>query len=79
MNKVEYRCDRCRQFKLREFSYFTERIWICADCLEKEHFDCELSKKDYKIVYDYLIRNGLIDLSNDFTIEMLGAKNESKK
>jgi len=33
MKKIECKCDKCGEFKPREFSYFTEfRMWYCDDC-----------------------------------------------
>lgn len=31
-DKIERQCDKCKKFKKAEFSFFTERQWICYDC-----------------------------------------------
>ncbi len=30
--EIDRKCDKCDQFKLSPFSYFTEKVWVCADC-----------------------------------------------
>jgi len=30
---MERQCDKCKQFKPSNFSFFTERYWQCFDCI----------------------------------------------
>ena len=49
---VKHKCDKCKKFKLRPFSYFTSRLWFCNDCepfkalSEEIRKHNEISKKD---------------------------------
>jgi hypothetical protein len=36
--EIESKCDKCNEFKPRPFSYFTERMWFCADCAPPKEF-----------------------------------------
>jgi len=69
---IESKCDMCGEFKLREFSFFTDRMWYCSECkpiVLTNQLSCRIAlrhcKEDCKNVSEillYLIARGCSQL-----------------